>query len=110
MAINFEAANMAGYNNPKIEVFKAALAEDAKTLAQYPDKVTIMAAINRGSIPFILLNDSVVGGLYLLRLHDIVRVEDSTAMNFTAASALAGDHAISYPPEPDGVPQYVASQ
>ena len=23
MAINFEAANMAGYNNPKIEVFKA---------------------------------------------------------------------------------------
>ena len=26
MAINFEAANMAGYNNPKIEVFKAALA------------------------------------------------------------------------------------
>ena len=51
MAINFEAANMAGYNNPKIEVYKAALAEDAKTLAQYPDKVTIMAAINRGSIP-----------------------------------------------------------
>ena len=25
MAINFEAANMAGYNNPKIEVFKATI-------------------------------------------------------------------------------------
>ena len=110
MAINFEAANMAGYNNPKIEVFKAALAEDAKTLAQYPDKVTIMAAINRGSIPFILLNNSVMGQQCLLGLHDIVLVEDSAAMNFTAASALAGDLAISYPPEPNGVPQYVASQ
>ena len=110
MAINFEAANMAGYNNPKIEVFKAALAEDGKTLSQYPDKVTIMAAINRGSIPFILLNNSVMGQQCLLTLHDIVLVEDSVAMNFTAASALTGESVISYPPEPNGVPQYVASQ
>ena len=109
MAINFEAANMAGYNNPKIEVFKAALAEDGKTLAQYPAKVTIMAAINRGSIPFILLNDS-AGGQYLLTLHDIVLVEDSVAIDFTLASALAGEHAISYPPEPNSVPQYAARQ
>ena len=110
MAINFEAANMAGYNNPKIEVFKAVLAEDMKTLAQYPAKVTIMAAINRGSIPFILLNASVVGQQCMLTLHDMALVGDSAAMNFTAASALAGEHVISYPPEPDGVPEYVASQ
>ena len=110
MAINFEAAHMAGYNNPKIEVFGAALAEDGKTLAQYPNKVTIMAAINRGSIPFILLNNSAMGGQCLLTLHDIVLVEDSAAMNFTAASTLAGEHVISYPPEPNGVPQYLASQ
>ena len=110
MAINLEAANMAGYNNPKIEVFKAALAGDGKTLAQYPDKADIIAAVNRGSIPFILLNNSVMGQQCLLTLHDIVLVEDSAAMNFTAASALAGDLAISYPPEPNGVPQYVASQ
>ena len=110
MAINFEAANMAGYNNPKIEVFKAALAEDAKTLTQYPDKVTIMAAINRGSIPFILLNNSVMGMQCLLTLHDIILEDDSVSMDFTAASVLAGEHVISYPPEPNGVPQYVTSQ
>ena len=110
MAINFEAANMVGYNNPKIEVFKAALAEDGGALAQYPDKVTIMAAINRGSIPFILLNNSAAGQQCLLTLHDITLVDDSVAMDFTAASALAGEHVISYPPEPNGVPQYMASQ
>ena len=110
MAINFEAANMAGYNNPKIEVFTAALDENETALAQYPDKVTIMAAINRGSIPFILLNNSVAGGQYLLTLHDIALVEDSVAMNFTAASTHVGDLVISYPPEPNGVPQYVATQ
>ena len=110
MAINFEAANMAGYNNPKIEVFTAALATDGATLAQYPDKAAIIAAINRGSIPFILLNNSVMGQQCLLTLHDIVLVEDSTAMNFTATSRIAGDHTISYPPEPDGVPQYLSSQ
>ena len=110
MAINFEAANMAGYNNPKIEVFKAALAADGQTLAQYPNKATIMAAISRGSIPFILLNNSVTGQQCLLILHDMVAVEDSSAIDFTAASATAGDHTIVYPPEPDGVPQYVAKQ
>ena len=110
MAINFEAANMAGYNNPKIEVFKAALATDGATLAQYPAHSAIIAAVNRGSIPFILLNNSVMGQQCLFTLHDIVLVEDSTAITFTAASRLAGDLAISYPPEPDGIPQYVSSQ
>ena len=110
MAINFEAANMAGYNNPKIEVFKAALAEDGQTLAQYPANSAIMAAVNRGAIPFILLNNSVMGQQCLLTLHDLVTVEDSVAITFTAAGATAGEHTISYPPEPDSVPQYVAAQ
>ena len=110
MAINFEAANMAGYNNPKIEVFKAALAADGQTLAQYPNTATIMAAINRGSIPFILLNNPVDSLLYLLTLHDVMTVEDSVAINFTAASRSVGDITISYSPEPNAVPQYVAVQ
>ena len=110
MAINFEAANMAGYNNPKIEVFKAVLAEDGMTLAQYPASSAIMAAVNRGAIPFILLNNSVMGQQCLLTLHDFITVEDSVAVTFTAASATAGDHTITYPTEPDGVPQYVAKQ
>ena len=110
MAINFEAANMAGYNNPKIEVFKADVSADGATLAQYPNKDTILNCISRGSIPFILLNNSAAGAQCLLTLHDILLVEDSVAIDFTAASALIGEHAISYPLEPNGVPQYVTSQ
>ena len=111
MAINFEAANMAGYNNPKIEVFKATLAEDGQTLAQYPAKAAIMAAVNRGSIPLILFNITAPASQQcLLILHDVMPVEDSVAINFTAASLTAGDHTIVYTPEPNGVPQYVAAQ
>ena len=53
MAINFEAANMAGYNNPKIEVFEVALGENG--VEQFPKKSVISDCINRGSIPFILV-------------------------------------------------------
>ena len=110
MAINFEAANMAGYNNPRIEVFRATLAEDGQNLAQYPAKAAIMAAVNRGSIPFILLNIPAALQQCLLILHDVMPVENSVAINFTAASLSAGDHTIVYTPEPDGVPLYVAKQ
>ena len=55
MAINFEAANMAGYNNPKIEVFTAVMGDDESTIVQYPNKTAILASINRGSIPFLML-------------------------------------------------------
>ena len=110
MAINFEAANMAGYNNPKIEVFRAALAEDGQTLAQYPTKADITAAVSRGSIPFILLNTAGGGPQYLLIIHNVVPVEESVAINFSAASRVFGDHVISYPPTPDGAPQYSSMQ
>ena len=53
MAINFEAANMAGYNNPKIEVFEASLGETG--IEKYPRKSVILDCINRGSVPFILV-------------------------------------------------------
>ena len=68
MAINFEAANMAGYNNPKIEVFKAALDENGAALAQYPNKDTILNCISRGSIPVILLHVETAG--FILPLSD----------------------------------------
>ena len=53
MAINFEAANMAGYNNPKIEVFEARLGETG--VEHFPKKSVILDCINRGSVPFILV-------------------------------------------------------
>ena len=54
MAINFEAANMAGYNNPKIEVFTAHADETLKIVSA-PKKSEIVSSITRGCIPFILL-------------------------------------------------------
>ena len=63
MAINFEAANMAGYNNPKIEVFKAH-SGDASTLDEAPSKTDLLNCIHRGSVPFIMLN--VLEAFYIL--------------------------------------------
>ena len=55
MAINFEAANMAGYNNPKIEVFKAVLDGKTSTFTAAPPRPDIISCIQRGSIPVILM-------------------------------------------------------
>ena len=67
MAINFEAANMAGYNNPKIEVFEVVLGESG--VEQFPKKSVISDCINRGSIPFILITyGSSYDPVYLLPL------------------------------------------
>ena len=96
MAINFEAANMAGYNNPKIEVFKAALAEDGATLAQYPDKAAIIAAINRGSLPFILLKITTAGSVCVLPFHSWMSTEGGDAIVFCLASSIAGEYVIQY--------------
>ena len=65
MSINFEAANMAGYNNPKIEVFQATLGDSG--IEKYPRKSVILDCINRGSVPFILVtNGSSRKPVYLL--------------------------------------------
>ena len=55
MAINFEAANMAGYNNPKIEVFTAHANENLE-IDSAPIKSDILQCLNRGCIPFIQLS------------------------------------------------------
>ena len=62
MAINFEAANMAGYNNPKIEVFKAAADVATDKLNSAPSKSKILRCLTRGSIPAILLTYTYDGG------------------------------------------------
>lgn len=55
MAINFEAANMAGYNNPKIEVFKATIDLTTNKISDAPSKTEIISCLRRGSIPAIML-------------------------------------------------------
>ena len=54
MAINFEAANMAGYNNPKIEVFKAIIDYTTNAIIEAPRKTEIIRCLHRGSIPAIM--------------------------------------------------------
>ena len=54
MAINFEAANMAGYNNPKIEVFKAFADSGTLAVTSAPSKTELLRCMHRGSIPVIM--------------------------------------------------------
>ena len=54
MAINFAAANMAGYNNPQIEVFEATVNANLEFMAA-PKKSEIVNSLARGCIPFIRL-------------------------------------------------------
>ena len=56
MAINFEAANMAGYNNPKIEVFKFTMESGTLKITDAPSKSEIIRCLRRGSIPVIIMN------------------------------------------------------
>ena len=88
MAINFEAANMAGYNNPKIEVFGAVLAEEGKSLTQYPSESVILNCLSRGSLPVIVLRYTTAG--YLLLLSDWDDTETGTAMAFSTIASTSG--------------------
>ena len=88
MAINFEAANMAGYNNPKIEVFEAH-SGDTKTLDETPSKTDLLNCIRSGAIPFIMLN---VIGVWQILLPCSAVLDDpslgGTAISFTFKGTL----------------------
>lgn len=58
MAINVEAANMAGYNYPKIEVFKVTTDPTTNNVTDAPSKTEIIRCFNRGSIPAIMQTKS----------------------------------------------------
>ena len=66
MAINFEAANMAGYNNPQIEVFKAIINFETNTITGAPNKQEVIRCLNRGSIPAIMCTSPDGVQVYLL--------------------------------------------
>lgn len=109
MSINFEAANMAGYNNPKIEVFEAAVAASGTKLAQYPEKAAIIAAIKRGTIPFILVKRHGVDSVFLLSLCNWFSDATGDFITFYAGVPTVGEYAILYPPD-NGVPTFTANE
>ena len=95
MAINFEAANMAGYNNPKIEVFKAVL-NSVDKLVQYPSKTDILNCINRGALPFILLFMTNGDAFIPLPLTTIQENGGSATILFCSTSKINGEYAVLY--------------
>ena len=108
MAITFAAANMAGYNNPQIEVFTAVLAETGTSLTQYPDKSIILNCLSRGSIPVIILHAFDTMG-YLLLLSDWDTSGIGTTIAFCTPAGTAGSTKINitYPDNDIGVPTVV---
>ena len=90
MAINFEAANMAGYNNPQIEVFKAAADLETNTLINAPSKSKILRCMARGSIPAILLTYTYDGWseAYLLYVEYWIQEAGGGTIGFRSASSL----------------------
>ena len=103
MAINFAAANMAGYNNPKIEVFEAVPDDNGTSLVQYPAKSVILNCLSRGSIPVIVLRLGSAG--YLLPLSDWDTSEIGTTIIFSTLSGVSSSTKIqiSYP-DSGGIP------
>lgn len=93
MDINFAAENMAGYNNPQIEVFRAVLAATGTSLTQHPDKSIILNCIIRGSIPVIILHLDTVG--YLLFLSEWDTSEIGTSIVFSTLAGVSGSTKIS---------------
>ena len=89
MSINFEAANMAGYNNPKIEVFRA-VTEDGTSLTQYPDKSIILNCLNRGSIPAIVLHAGSAGDFFMLFFREWSTSETGTSIDFSTLGGTPG--------------------
>ena len=100
MAINFEAANMAGYNNPRIEVFRAALNPNDE-LVQYPSKTDILNCIKRGALPFILLFMPNGDAFITLPLAIITGDGGSASILFCISSKTGGEYTVSYPDTSD---------
>ena len=86
MAINFEAANMAGYNNPKIEVFEAVANPANYTVISAPSKTEIKKSLNRGTIPLMLLTDPNGTAVYVLWIHLVKSEEGGETINFSNGS------------------------
>ena len=71
MAINFEAANMAGYNNPRIEVFTAIYSAGGSSLIDFPSKSVILDCIKRGCVPVLMATDTDRTEMFILYLGTI---------------------------------------
>ena len=107
MGINFAAANMAGYNNPNIEVFVITLGSDMN-IATAPSKSELINCTQRGSIPFLYIEAADQLTSWLLPLRAIIaQASGKYELSFCSVfpDALGSYSAISiYYPEADDTP------
>lgn len=101
MAINFEAANMAGYNNPKIEVFKAVLDGNTETFTNAPLKPEIISCLNRGTIPAILVVSDGVDAGYMFWLFGYGTAGAGSIVFHAGGASVGSDMKITYTPDSD---------
>ena len=105
MGINFAAANMAGYNNPQIEVFALTL-NDSGEIVEAPNQSVLSDCINRGSVPFTQTITTDRNFVYILPITYIAQQTDGLEFCFsavvragTAPSAIPSFVAVNYPVE-----------
>ena len=89
MAINFEAANMAGYNNPRIEVFPLSV-NDNLEITDAPTTSILSDCINRGSVPFLRITTTDHNTAYILPIAYIQQQTSGLDFGFSAV-ARSGD-------------------
>ena len=94
MAINFEAANMAGYNNPKIEVFKVVADLTTNAITSAPSKTEVINCLSRGAIPLILISYPVGSTVYVLWIHSVMLEGTGETIYFSNGSLV-----VSYSPD-----------
>ena len=68
MAINFEAANMAGYNNPAIEIVTLKISPSSEPVGTVPTYEAIHDILRRGIIPVLAFTDSSMSAYSVLPL------------------------------------------
>ena len=96
MALNFEAANMVGYNNPKIEVFKVVANLETIAITSAPSKSEIKSCLNRGAIPTILLTTPDGSDSYLLQIYGWATTSEGDGIYFNNPAYI-----LEYPPNSD---------
>ena len=102
MAINFAAANMAGYNNPQIEVFEFTF-NDNLEITESPNQSVLSDCINRGSVPFLRAATTDHNTVYILPITYITQQAAGLEFcfsNIIQANSLGGTPiilAVNYP-------------
>lgn len=86
MAINFAAANMAGYNNPQIEVFEVIYPPEGSTLIDFPRKSVILDCIKRGTVPVLMATNTDRTEIYILYLSTLASTAEKYLIAFSSCS------------------------